>query len=85
MADTRRLDPTLERQLNHLRRLILIVRSEFPPPSDVYVSWKDDDWYYIDGSDAISQKNFMLISQFMSVQSTVSAAPSLTAVSVGPH
>jgi hypothetical protein len=85
MADTRRLDPTLERQLNHLRRLILIVRSDSPPPSDVYVSWKDDDWYYIDGSDTISQKNFMLISQFMSVQSTVSAAPSLTAVSVGPH
>ena len=85
MANTHRLDPTLERQLNHLRRLILIIRSDAPPPSDAYVSWRDDYWYYIDGSDTISQKNFMLISQFMSIQSTVSATPSLTAVSVGPH
>jgi hypothetical protein len=85
MANIRRLDPTLERQLNHLRRLLLIVRSDSPPPPDAYVSWRDDDWYYIDGSDSISQRNFMLISQFMSIQSTVSATPSLTAVSVGPH
>jgi hypothetical protein len=85
MANTRKLDPTLERQLNHLRRLILIVRSDSSPPADAYVSWRDDYWYYIDGSDTISQKNFMLISQYMSIQSTVSTAPSLTAVSVGPH
>jgi hypothetical protein len=85
MANAHRFDPALERQLNHLRRLILIVRSDAPPPADAYVSWRDDEWYYIEGSDAISQKNFMLISQFMSIQSTVSAAPSLTAVSVGPR
>jgi hypothetical protein len=85
MVNIHRLDPTLERQLNHLRRLILIVRSDAPPPPDAYVSWRDDEWYYIDGSDSISQKNFMLISQFMSIQSTVSSVPSLTAVSVGPR
>jgi hypothetical protein len=85
MASTRTLNPVLERQLNHLRRLILIIRSDSPPPWDAYVSWKDDYWYYIDGGDFVSQKNFMLISEYMSIQSTVSSAPSLTAVSVGPH
>jgi hypothetical protein len=85
MANAHRFDPALERQLNHLRRLVLIVRSDAPPPPDAYVSWRDDNWYYIEGSDTISQRNFMLISQFMSIQSTVTAAPSLTAVSVGPH
>jgi len=85
MASLHVFNPELERELNHLRRLILIIRSDSPPPPDVYVSWRDDAWYYIDGSDSISQKNFMLISQYMSIQSTVSAAPSLTAVSVGPH
>ncbi len=85
MASARVFSPLLERELNHLRRLILIVRSDSPPPSDAYVSWRDGDWYYIDGSDSISQKNFMLIYQYMSIQSTVSSSPSLTAVSVGPH
>jgi hypothetical protein len=85
MASTRVFNPLLERQLNHLRRLVLIIQSDSPPPPDAYVSWKDDYWYYIDGSDSISQKNFMLIYQYMSIQSTVSSAPSLTAVSVGPH
>jgi len=85
MASTRVLDPLVERQLNHLRRLVLIIESDFPPPPDAYVSWRDDHWYYIDGSDMISQKNFMLIYQYMSIQSTVSSAASLTAVSVGPH
>ena len=85
MASVRVLNPLLERQLNHLRRLVLIIQSDLPPPPDAYVSWKDDYWYYIDGNDWISQKNFMLIYQYMSIQSTVSSAPSLTAVSVGPH
>jgi hypothetical protein len=85
MASVHVFNPELERELNHLRRLVLIIQSNSPPPPDAYVSWKDDDWYYIDGSDTISQKNFMLVSQFMSIQSTVSSAPSLTAVSVGPH
>jgi hypothetical protein len=85
MASVRTLSPLLEQQLNHLRRLILIIRSDSPPPLDAYVSWRDDEWYYIDGGDMISQRNFMLIYQYMSIQSTVSSAPSLTAVSVGPH
>lgn len=85
MASTRAYNPLLEAELNHLRRLILIIKTDSPPPPDVYVSWKDDYWYYIDGNNSVSQKNFMLISEFMSIQSTVSSAPSLTAVSVGPH
>jgi len=85
MVSTRVLNPSLERELNHLRRLILIIQSDAPPPPDAYVSWKDDYWYYIDGGDSISQRNFMLIYQYMTIQSTVSSAPSLTAVSVGPH
>ena len=85
MASVRSFNPLLERELNHLRRFILIIRSDSPPPPDAYVSWNDDHWYYIEGSDTISQKNFMLIYQYMSIQSTVAAAPSLTAVSVGPR
>ncbi len=85
MASARVFNPLLEQQLNHLRRLILIIRSDSPPPPDAYVSWRDGEWYYIDGGDTISQRNFMLIYQYMSIQSTVSSAPSLTAVSVGPH
>jgi hypothetical protein len=85
MASARVFNPLLEQQLNHLRRLILIIRSDSPPPPDAYVSSRDGEWYYIDGGDTISQRNFMLIYQYMSIQSTVSSAPSLTAVSVGPH
>jgi hypothetical protein len=85
MASTQVLKPLLEEELNHLRRLILIIRSESPPLSNAYVSWKDDYWYYIDGNDSISQRNFMLISQYMSIQSTVSSTASLTSVNVGPH
>ena len=76
-----------EMALNHLRRYILIVMSNNSPPADTYVSWRDEKgvWYYIVGNDGISQRNFMLVAQFMTIQSTVTPNPSLTAVSVGPH
>jgi hypothetical protein len=85
MASTRVFNPLLEEQLSHLRRLILLIRSDAPPPPNAYVSWKDDYWYYIEGDDKISQMNFMLVYQYMTIQSTVSSTASLTAVSVGPH
>ena len=75
-----------ERVLNHLRRYILIVNSPSAPPMDAYVSWQDRGiWYYIMGDDRVSQQNFTLIAQFMTIQSTVPPNQSLTAVSVGPH
>lgn len=75
-----------ERALNHLRRYILVVQSSDQPPTDAYVSWNDKGtWYYVSGDDYISQENFTLIAQFMTIQSTVTPNQSLTAVSVGPH
>jgi hypothetical protein len=69
--------------LGHLRRYILIVKGI--PPLDAYVSYFDRGaWYYIAGDDDISQKNFNLISLFMTMMAVPSATPPLSpSISVG--
>ena len=57
-----------ERRLLSLRRLLLVIRSCQERPNS-YVSYFDGKtWYAIDGEDGISQKNFVLIAQFLTMQ-----------------
>jgi hypothetical protein len=78
---TARLDsnnyPDLKKELLLvvLRRYLLIIKSP-TPPTDSYVSYYDgEEWYYIAKTDTISQKNFVLIGQLLTIQAT--AAPAL--------
>jgi hypothetical protein len=62
------------RRLGHLRRYILIIVSA-APIAGAYVAHYDHGlWYYIDAADEVSQKNFDLISLFL----TMMAVPSAT-------
>ncbi|MGO8865886.1 MAG: hypothetical protein ACLQME_05210 [Alphaproteobacteria bacterium] len=69
------------RRLGSLRRYILIVMDDHLPMNPVYVAYADrGKWYYIDGDDTISQKNFDLISLFLTMMSIPSAVPPLSPV-----
>jgi hypothetical protein len=70
-------------RLGHLRRYVLIIKGT--PPPDAYVSYFDrGTWYYIAGDDDISQKNFNLISLFMTMMAIPSATPPLSpSINVG--
>ena len=60
--------------LNSLRSYILIVVDDLPPVN-AYVAYPyQGKWYYVDADDAISQKNFDLISLFL----TMMAVPPTT-------
>ncbi len=65
-------------RLGRLRRYILIIVSGNPAP-DAYVShFYHGQWYSIAGNDEISQKNFDLISLFMTMMAVPSTTPPLT-------
>jgi hypothetical protein len=68
-----------------LRRYMLIIKSDAPPPANAYVAYFDRGlWYYIAGDDRISQKNFNLISLFLTVMAIPPANPPLTtSISIG--
>jgi hypothetical protein len=68
-----------------LRRYMLIIQSDAPPPADAYVTYFEHGlWYYIDRDDTISQKNFNLISLFMTVMAIPPTNPPLsTSISIG--
>jgi hypothetical protein len=54
-----------EELLDELREFILIIVGE-APPGDAFTAWRDgSQWYWIDHSDFISQRNLMLLSQFL--------------------
>lgn len=71
-------------RLGHLRRYVLVIVSNEPPP-DAYVShFYHGQWYSIAGDDEISQKNFDLISLFMTMMAVPSTTPPVgTSISVG--
>jgi hypothetical protein len=73
------------RTMGLLRRYILVIKSDIPPPADAYVAHFDQgEWYYIDAKDDISQKNFDLISLFMTMMAVPSGTPPLApSISVG--
>jgi len=63
------------RRLGFMRRYILIVVGD-QAPANAYVShFSDGKWYYIAGDDEISQKNFDLVSLFLTMMAIPSAVP----------
>jgi hypothetical protein len=71
---------TENRILGHLRRFVLVIHG-VGPPANAYVSYFDHgEWYYIDGEDEISQKNFNLIALFMTMMAVPSTTPPLAPV-----
>jgi hypothetical protein len=69
----------LNDRLWQLRRYMLIIQSEAPPPANAYVAYFDRGlWYYIAGDDRISQQNFNLISLFLTVMAIPPTSPPLT-------
>jgi hypothetical protein len=68
-----------------LRRYMLIIKSDALPPPNAYVVHFDRGfWYYIAGDDTISQRNFNLISLFMTVMAIPSTTlPLTTSITVG--
>ncbi len=74
----------MNHRLGSLRRYILVITSAVPPVG-AYVSYfTNGQWYYIDGADEISQKNFNLIALFLTMMAIPSAVPQVTpTISVG--
>jgi len=86
-----------ERELADSRRYIVVFEDDNPPPTTAFVATKMDvvvteggkvvkktKYFYIDGVDHVSQRNFALISQFLTIQATPSQTPPLTpSLSVG--
>ncbi len=71
-------------RLAELRRYILIIVDD-QAPADAYVSYFDrGHWYYIDHKDTISQKNFEVVSLFLTIMAVPGTTPPLTpTISVG--
>lgn len=85
-ANTHQLDDYLarNRRLGLLRRYMLIIADDHAP-ANAYVSHFDHGtWYYIDAADQISQRNFDLISLFLTMMAIPSALPPISpTISVG--
>lgn len=75
----------VNQRLEELRRYIFIIQSAAPPPPNAFVSYAERGvWYYIDGDDVISQRNFNLVVLFLTVMAyPASTAPLTTSISVG--
>jgi hypothetical protein len=71
-------------RLGHLRRYILVIASDNPPANAYVAHFDHGQWYSIAGDDEISQKNFDLISLFVTMMAVPSATPPLSpTISVG--
>ena len=66
-------------RLGSLRRYILVITSVRAAGGRVCVLFfTNGQWYYIDGADEISQKNFNLIALFLTMMAIPSAVPQVT-------
>jgi hypothetical protein len=75
-------DPIAEQLLDDLREFILVIEAD-APPADAFAAWTERGRsYYIAGDDSISQKNLMLLNQFLTIESTATPPPSTTAIVV---
>jgi hypothetical protein len=71
------------RELGWLRRYILIIHSTNIPDNAYVAHFDHGQWYYIDGNDDVSQKNFDLISLFMTMMATAPTSSLTPAITVG--
>jgi hypothetical protein len=79
MLDERHIN--LNGRLGSLRRYVLVIVDDQPPSDPVYVSYSDGEhWYYIAKDDTVSQKNFQLISLFMSMMAVPPSTQPLSPV-----
>lgn len=68
-------------RLAQLRRYILVIVGDEPSPDPTYVSYSDGEhWYYIAKDDTVSQKNFQLLSLFMSMMAVPPSTQPLSPV-----
>ena len=78
-------DIQIEKELNELRRYILVITAA-AEPAGAFVSWYDDvhsQWDYIAADDVISQRNFNLLMQLLVMQA-VAPSPALNpSINVG--
>jgi hypothetical protein len=67
--------------LGQLRRYILVVVDDHLPQEPVYVSYTDGQrWYYIAKEDAVSQRNFQLVTLFMTMMAVPPSTQPLSPV-----
>ena len=67
--------------LSQLKRLILVVKSNDYQPGS-FAHWSENGVYYsVMSDDYISQRNLMLVSQFLTIQATSTPTPSVTTIS----
>lgn len=80
-------DSILEATLGVKRAFILIIRDSRPPAQEPYVSiHRGSEWFYIAKNDAISQRNFALLGQILTMQAVPSQTPPLSpSIIVGPR
>lgn len=71
------------RWLLNFRRYVLVIRGKSVPANAYVAHFDRGDWYYIDGDDTISQKNFDLLSLLMTMMATASTSTLTPAISVG--
>jgi hypothetical protein len=76
-----------ETHLADQRRFILIVQEGRPPGQEMYVSVHvGDKWYYILKEDDVSQRNFALLGQFLTMQAIAPQTPPVSpSILVGPR
>ncbi len=71
----------LNGRLGTLRRYILVIVANSPPHDAVYVAHSDGSrWYYIAKDDTVSQKNFQLLSLFMTMMAVPPSTQPLSPV-----
>jgi hypothetical protein len=73
-----------EVKLTNFRKYLLVIETDAEIPNS-YVSYSDGSkWYSIDSHDEVSQKNFALISQFLTMQALAPSPPPANVISAGP-
>jgi hypothetical protein len=75
-----------ERELSDLRRYLLIIKSN-SHPAESYAEYSDGkSWYYIANDDNISKRNFLFVSQILTIQAAPPTPLPLTpTITVGTH
>ncbi len=82
LTQTKYSDPMEEELLAELRLYILVIVDNKAPATAYVARTVGDQTYYIAGDDLISQKNLLLLGQFLTIQSSTAPVPTTTAVVV---